>query len=442
MTTKRYILGATALALTIGAPALALADGSSGVSGALNKSFQPIRDRLSDLSEKGIDLSFGYLIEPAYNFNGGTDSKFDAAGELHGGATFDLEKLMGLNGSSLTIWLTQRHGSSISGTADIGNFEQLQQIAGRGEVPRITRLFWSQDLLDDRANFKIGYFPQSDDFDSFGCDFVGLAFCGHQVGDFIGDTVFQYPISNPAFVARINLTDNVYVNGGVFAIQPDRLGTKFFEDHFDDFGFVGESNGAYIPVQLGWSWEIGEQKLPGDYQIGGWFETADTPDIALDENGSAFLLSGADPKINNNDGGMWVWGKQQVTRRDGDPDRGLYVEGNMLFLDNNRTFADRAISTKVTYQGLFDSRPNDIIGIAYSQINVSGPLQTSERQFNAANPGNQIPERKNFEHQIDLLYRYQVVPEVYFLFEPAMIINPGGFDDTVWAMQGRFAIDF
>ena len=74
----------------------------------------------------------------------------------------------------------------ILGDAHLGNLQQVQEVYGRGQTWRFTELWYGQKYFDGKLDWKIGKFPEGDDFASFSCEFMNLTFCGAAPGDLVG----------------------------------------------------------------------------------------------------------------------------------------------------------------------------------------------------------------------------------------------------------------
>src|SRR5262249_33452215 len=110
----------------------------------------------TDLYRRGVDFQLGYTLELGYNARGGDDHLLRHADQFNFGATFDLQKLAGWRGAKLQATITDRNGDNLSADANLGTLMQVQEIFGRGNIFRLTQLWYEQAFLDDRLDVKLG----------------------------------------------------------------------------------------------------------------------------------------------------------------------------------------------------------------------------------------------------------------------------------------------
>ena len=86
------------------------------------------------LAERGIAFDFGYTGEAAHNVSGGTRQTARYADQWSFGSTLDLEKLWGWRGGTFQVAITNRNGRNLSDDANLGAYQQGQEVYGRGET--------------------------------------------------------------------------------------------------------------------------------------------------------------------------------------------------------------------------------------------------------------------------------------------------------------------
>src|SRR6185295_4920291 len=104
----------------------------------------------TQLYQKGVDFQLGFTTEAAYNTQGGDEKLLRNADQFNFGATFDLNKLVGLSGGTFQMTITDRNGDNLSADANLGTLMQVQEIFGRGSTFRWTQ-FWYDQLLFDKV---------------------------------------------------------------------------------------------------------------------------------------------------------------------------------------------------------------------------------------------------------------------------------------------------
>ena len=186
----------------------------------------------SALQQKGYDFSFGYtgematLLDASHSSSHGTEY----ADQFAFGTHFDLDKILGWQDTEAQITITQRNGRSLSQTSDAldGHLSSTQEVWGRGQTWRLTDLWIKKKFMDQKLDIKVGRFGEGEDFNSFDCDFQNLALCGSQVGNWVGDQwynwpVSQWPVSQWAARVKYNLRPDLYAQVGVYEYNPENL---------------------------------------------------------------------------------------------------------------------------------------------------------------------------------------------------------------------------
>ena len=88
----------------------------------------------SSLYDKGIDFRLGYVSETATNVQGGPEELWRYTDQWTFAATFDLQKLLGLNQAQFKITVTDRNGQNLSDKLD--TLQLVQEVYGRGQTWR------------------------------------------------------------------------------------------------------------------------------------------------------------------------------------------------------------------------------------------------------------------------------------------------------------------
>ena len=208
----------------------------------------------TELAERGYDFTLGYTGEMGANLHGGYDDDKTArySDQFTLGTHFDLQKILGWHDAEFQLTVTERNGNNISNDRindpRVGGFTSAQEVWGRGQTWRLTQMWIKQKYFDGALDVKFGRFGQGEDFNSFPCDFQNLAFCGSQVGNWVGDIWYNWPVSQWALRVKYNLTPELYAQIGAYEQNPSNL------DRDNGFKLSGSgTQGAVIPVELVWS---------------------------------------------------------------------------------------------------------------------------------------------------------------------------------------------
>lgn len=314
----------------------------------------------SVLQQKGYDFSFGYtgematLLDASHSSSHGTEY----ADQFAFGTHFDLDKILGWQDTEAQITITERNGRSLSQTSDAldGHLSSTQEVWGRRQTWRLTDLWIKKKFMDQKLDIKVGRFGEGEDFNSFDCDFQNLALCGSQVGNWVGDQWYNWPVSQWAARVKYNLRPDLYAQVGVYEYNPENLERgKGFNLSTDG------SHGAIIPAELVWTPKIGAQKLPGEYRAGYYYSTAD-----------AVVIAHQDQKDQHQGG--WIVAKQQLTAHNGDVSRGLTGFVNATVHDSETNNVSDMQNIGLVYKGAMDSRPKDEIAFGLARINLNDDL--------------------------------------------------------------------
>src|ERR1700743_2602203 len=178
------------------------------------------------LKEQGIDLGLTLGNESVGNLSGGDRNAPANAGQLWFGAKLDMAKLVGIQGGTVGITVVQRFGTNLNDEAGIPSLQLTNEVFGRGNILRLTELYYSQKLFDDRLELKGGRLPVGSDFFFGQCEFINLTFCGGQPGNIQGGYIFNFPVSQWAGLAHFNITKEVQISAGVYDANPTYLTTS------------------------------------------------------------------------------------------------------------------------------------------------------------------------------------------------------------------------
>ncbi|NHC03492.1 carbohydrate porin [Acinetobacter sp. 187] len=312
----------------------------------------------TELQEKGYDFNFGYGGQFATLLD---SSKIDST---HGaeysdqivlGTHFDLEKIAGWKDTEAQINVTKRMGDSLSRTSDAldGHQTAAQEVWGRGQTWRLTDFWIKKKFFDQKLDIKVGRMGEGEDFNSFECNFSNLSLCGSQIGDYVGDQWYNWPVSVWAARFKYNWTPEFYTQIGVYEYNPENIDNrgKGFNMSFDG------GKGVILPVEAVWQPKFGASKLPGEYRLGYYYSTANVKQV-VDES-----------KRGNKQGG-WLVANQQFTTHHGDVNRGLSGFMNLAFMDSKTNAVTDMQNIGLRYVGMMDARPKDDLAIGVSRIKV------------------------------------------------------------------------
>jgi len=321
----------------------------------------------SKLAADGIVFDLGYGTEVAHNVTGGDRHMTSNTGQLSLDSAFDLNTLWGWQGASFRFTISERSGNNLNTAAGINALMQPQEVWGRNQTWRLTQLWYGQDLFDKIVQIKLGRLAVGEDFSTFDCGFMSLAFCGDQSGNLVGNYWYNYPVSQWGALAKVNLGAEVYVKGGVYQVNPSYLETG----HALSLD-PGGTTGALFPVELGWTPQFGDH-LQGHYVAGGWYTNSPHPDVYTDIDGGSAAQSGLAFAQRDGAYGGYLTFVQQLTHGDRQrAESGLRGFLNITQADRKTSRVDREIALGIIYGGPFAARPQDDVGLAVASTQVNG----------------------------------------------------------------------
>jgi porin len=372
------------------------------------------------LQDHGVDLQLGYTGEFAFNATGGVRQEAAYADQYVAGATFDLGRLAGLDGTTVQVTLTARTGRNLSDDVALGTLQQVQEVYGRGQTLRLTQLWINQRLFCGRLEWKLGRLTFGEEFASFPCEFENLTFCGAAPGNLVSGYLYNWPVSQWATRLRYNIEGFGYLQAGVYDVNPQYASSN--DTRLPVF-FAG-STGVLFPVELAWLPRF-HGVLPGSYKLGAWYDTSAANDVVSDINGNPYVLTGLPPRRQQGRSGAYLSIVQQLTPLAAFQTRaGLSAFLNAVVASDRTSPADSQVAAGLVYTGLFRSRPDDDLGFAVGMTRVNSRIAATQVLVNSLGLGPVAVQGAEFPVELHYTFR----PVNGFLVRPSIqyVINPGG----------------
>ncbi|WP_353170967.1 carbohydrate porin [Acinetobacter rudis] len=398
----------------------------------------------TQLESNGYKFTAAITSEAATNLDGGYNKNhtFENAAQLALGVNFDLNKIAGWENTTAALMLTKRDGNALTmsrikdpRSSALGN---NQEIYGRGKIWRLTQAWIKTESNDHKVQFKIGRMGMSEDFNASHCEFQNLLLCGGQLGKSIGSIWYNWPVSVWAANVKYQFSPDWTISTGVYEVNPDNAKAKSDSDGFNlDMNNV---EGAMIPVELTWKPKLEFfNGLAGEYKLGALYSTAEAKDI---KNAG---------EIHEGKYSFWLNAQQQLTQKENDAKRGLYVSVNAAFNDKATTTVESTQQLALWYKGAFDSRPNDTIGLGFANYVVN----KRAREYQTA-----VNESRGYDHyqavatdyipvqhgelNVELNYSYQWSPAVMLRPNLQYVYQPAGVKevDNAWVAGLTMRVNF
>jgi porin len=378
------------------------------------------------LEPAGLTLGIGSTNIYQQNVHGGL-STHRRAGRFSGSYDIelagDLKRLLGLEGG---IYIAAMGSWSKYGGIDAPAVGSYFGVNGDG-IPRedmaISQVWYEQAFFDKALRIRVGKMDITSGFECGGSTvaFDGNAYANDETAQFLNGAL----VNNPTIPFRdyglalgaeamYNPVEWWYVAYGISDAHADYRETGFntaFGDgadwfHIAETGVVTKLQSAHGP-------------LPGAYRVGVWYDTQDKETF---DTGATW----------RNDTGYYFSGDQLIYKENdkAEDSQGLGVFGRYGWADSRVNDVPNFWSVGLSYQGLFEGRDDDTLGLGYAQgffSDVAGSGYTED-----------------YEALYELYY--SAVISDHFVFSPSIqyLVNTGGdrsIGDT-FVIGGRLQISF
>jgi porin len=332
---------------------------------------------------------------------------------------FDLDKLAGIHDARIQFTLTDRFGRSLSNDV-LHNQFAVQELYGAGQNFRLAELNYQQDFADHRVHIELGWSPLGDDFARLPdfCKFQNGVICGHANAMTTNSGAHNFPTGQWGAHIKVHATPVFYVATGAYQVNPNE-GDK---DKGFDLGF--NSTGVFVPVEVGWETGRGYGGLPGDYKLGAYYNSSDTPDVYDDLHGMPAGLTG-EPFIERNGRyGAYGIASQTVYKPSPDSIRGLRL-GIMAGAGDRATsrYSYFWIAGGV-WQGTFPGRDHDFIAFMAAYARTNPRLTRYQRERDGLVPAS--VGIQTYERIVEVDYGAVVTPWLTLRPNLQYVIRPGG----------------
>ena len=377
--------------------------------------FGGVRDLLW---EHGVLVNMAYEYQAATNLQGGVRGPLlRGAGQFSARAAFDFQRMLGLEGATGSMTITNRQGRDVTVDARLGTQTSVEEIFGRGRIWRLTQ-FWYDQQFGPWVDLKLGRQHLGEDFGAFPCEFQMLALCASQPGKVAGTYWFNYPVSQWMTRLRIRVPDVAYFQVGAFQVNPDNL--------VDGFSFdFSRGTGALLVSEVGLLPKIGALGLSGQYKIGAWYETGGGNDVLLNGDGRPRILFGGLPLQRDNRNGLYFVGVQELYRPDpSNSTRSLSAFVRLAYTDEATAIYSAQETAGFVYKGFWKERANDWIGFGFGQT-IANPRRVESLILANAFLGaaNEIPTQERF---LEAFYSIAVTPDIVVRPNIQYINRPSG----------------
>lgn len=376
----------------------------------------------TSLEDRGITFFGSYEANMGGNVSGGKKRGYAYADNFDFGFKFDLEKIAGWQGATLTVEAANRDGKSLTNEY-VGNFYQTQQLYGVQTI-MLYGLHLEQKLWDDKVSIKLGRFSMNEDFANspiYGL-YMGNAIDGNPKALVASNGFSSYPGSVWAARVKVATSEETSVSVGLYQAN-DRLYDA--NKHGLDFG-IRSYDGATLVGQFAWNPTFAKNEegkgLPGHYMVGAYNTFWDVPVYGTTDRSTGLY-------------GFYVHGDQMVYQESPGSTQGLTLwSAAVVQPDEKVVNVPFQINVGAIYKGLLPSRDEDLTIVGFSYGKFGSDYARSVQQ-----PGSSLAES---ESVIEAGYRFQVTKFAYVMPEVQYIIQPGGTKDLSNALVVGLRVGF
>jgi porin len=383
------------------------------------------------LKDKGVEINIKYVNEVFGVLSGGIERRASYEGLVELAIETDLQKLVGWTGGSTNITAFQIHNSGRNVAENAGSLADPSNI----DALPTTRLFtawFQQNFFDDRVSIRIGQLGV--DAESFTSETSGglingtFGWAAILAADMINGGP-AYPLATPGARLAVRPTDDLTLRAAVFSGDPAGPGCNDDPQVCNRYGTTFSFSGGALWIgEL--KYAINQDKksagLPGFYELGGWYATADFADQHYGVDAAGKVVSLADPSATgplNHRGDWGFYGvADQMVWRSGEQSLNLFMRGG--FSPSDRNLISYYVDGGAGFKGPLSGRPDDVltVGVAYSKISRDAAALDRDT---LALYGPPYPIR-NEEVVFELSYQAQIAP--WWTVQPDLqyIVHPGG----------------
>jgi porin len=387
------------------------------VGGALAE--QPLGEResltdglwgLNDVLEpSGVD--FGLSLTNIYQLNArGGMSTSRRQGRWSGSYDFemsaDMEQLLGLEGAEIYMLAEGTWSRKDIDETSVGSAFGVNGDFAPREAVNIIELWYQQSFFDDTLRIRFGKLDMTGGFEYQGCSasFDCNAYANDENTQFLNSALVNNPtIPFPDYGLGVIVfwspLDDWYLSAGAADAQADKreagFNTAFHEE--DYFVYMAETG---ITPRL----HSAGGPLQGAYRVGMWYSPEPRANAQAADEGRAW----------RDDVGFYLSFDQLLhkERNDRDDTQGLGAFFRYGYADDKTNDIADFYSIGLQYQGLFDGRDEDVLGIGYARGEFSDRASSVYRD--------------SYESVIETYYNARITPWLQLTPSVQYIANPGG----------------
>ena len=391
-----------------------------------------LRTRLAD---DGITFNVQYAAEVWSNVTGGESTGTVYTGLMSLQGNVDLQKLVGWQGASVSTrwyWLS---GQDISATNLGNNIFTVSNIAGFPTF-RMNELWFQQNFMNDRISIRLGQLAADSQFgvSTYETVFLNGTFAwSPDLYTNIQNGGPAYPMGVPGVQLALTPLNWLTCQGAVFQ-------GNVFAQNVNRHGFrwdLSPSNGYFSIHELIFrtNERYGANGLPGEFKIGGWFDTAPDPDASNTQPWNYGLYFIADQmlyRVPQPASVSVIANSAKQTAAPSLTDKGLGIFAYIGLAPRNSSVINFYVDGGLNYKGLIPTRDNDVLGVGFAYGHLNDNPQGND---GSSNPG--------YEMVLEATYQIMLTPWLSFQPDLQYVVQPSSTDiPNALVLGGHATISF
>lgn len=340
----------------------------------------------------GVDWSLDYTAEVISNLAGGLQTKTAYQGYLDLGMGIDLEKIFGLDHTSIHFNIINLHGQSPS--AFVGDDLSVSNIDGV-KTTRLQQLYFQYQPSNNKWGIKAGLLAVDEDYLATDGSDLFLHGAAATYWSTLSPNAPAWPVASTALQAHYNLNDNWTLRLGAFDADADNLDEAGVNPH--GFRFTLQPNNFFLITEASWNGSIAGKN--GVYRFGSWHDTNRFP---TSEGGLRRGLSS-----------IYLAADQQLYVKDDRGTQGLYLFALAGWVQQNSAPVDYDIHAGAHWKGLIADW-DDTLGIIFTYPHEGDHVAASS-----------LPGSTTIESFFELTYKTKITDGWSLQGSVQFIQNPG-----------------
>lgn len=365
------------------------------------------------LEPSGIEVGVSATGIYQQNVHGGLGTQ-RSRGRLTGSYDFemtaDLERLFGWEGAEVYMLAEGAWGRRDVDATSVGSLFGVNADFQPRSALWISELWFEQSFLDDTLRIRIGKLDLTGGFEHRGCpvSFDCNAYANDENTQFLNNALVNNPtIPFPEYglgaIVFWNPIADWYLSVGAADAQAQMRQTGFNTAFHDEDYFIYLAETGITPKL-----SSANGPLQGAYRVGMWYSPEPRANSQAADEGKAW----------RDDTGFYLSVDQLAAKENNDPDdtQGLGVFFRYGAAHGRTNDITNFFSVGVQYQGLFDGRDDDVLGIGYAH----GRLTRRASDV--------FPDR--CESVLETYYNAHITPWLHLTPSVQYVANPGASRDA------------